>query len=1033
MENLADLVVSLKADFGDAVRQVGDLQSDIKDLGEAAVSVANQMSLFGDAVDQIPFADAAGQLNLFATELEPIGPAMETAAGAGEDLAPAIHEVGEESEGAAGQIKELGKELMELAGIALTLEALKEMAEEAVHVYAETERVQFALGYMSKDAAAAAEEIEKLKDTAQEFGLSFETVEQTAQRMTAAGASINGVRLALQGAANASAVTGYSFERTSAAIERMTTIGTLNGRMLLSLKITTQEVADAMGVSLSEVTNTFKNMNVEERLAVLSTALEKFGGAGEQVANLTEGQLQRLKNAWTFAMEDLGKALAPIVTSAIPALIAGIKGLVATFEAFIVGSELIKDSLVGTFRAGVIGVEGFGKAIAQALTKDYAGAVVTAVQTNAQLEENGKKTWAAMLKDTTDGLAVIDDLFKKRESGGEASEIKIPVRKASYEEQKAALDAETKHNEAMLAMDREAYESQAKLEGTSLGEQQAMLIAYDAMAYEIKANAIQKELDLEKSAKAEQKNLALSGELQAAKDKQAAEDQKLRERVTAERAAEIKKQIADELAADEHIETSKQQLVANVEKLLDEMDVDQAKALQDQIKGQMAHDSALLETQRAVGAAEVSAHQMTVFEKLALDKMLDDDEAALQKQALAREIANLEARRTIGKDYAAEIQTLRNQMQSKEDQTARRDALLAVQEQTEAWKVLGATSGEALRTQISEVNQAIERLMAEGAPMAALSEGVQRRLELEIKLREQEGMSASAQIVALQNEKLATDALVQGTHGLADIYVGLTKGFQQAFNSFGNALTQSVMQTKHLGDAMVAAGKEIATSIIGTVVGGAMQALEAAIVRLLVKWGILHTTETAANKLLIASNTALSASYGAVGAAGAAAFVSISAAAATAAAVLKGIVGAQNSLLVFSWEAVFDAATMAAYAGIPFAGPGIAAAQIAGAAPVFAGLGITAAFAKEGFDVGNKEVLTMLHPREMVLPEDLAQGVRNATAQGGAAFPGSTASGLYNDFRGATFGAGLTQGAVDTMMNSAFSRLRLAGMKPVLT
>ena len=1086
MSDLADLVVSLRADFGDVTKQVSDLQDDLKDLANATVEVGDQMNLFGGAMDALstPLAEASGQMNLFATEMEQVGDVSAESAGGMEDAAEAtrswedtlsdlvdkLTETGDSEEHAAEEAHSFVSEMMAFAGIALTLEGLKEMAVETFEAFAKEERSTEALTALMHSSKDAENAIEELRGTSLKLAVANETLRDTFQQMVARGFEIEKITPMLTSVANASRAMNTSFESIANMTERMIQSGTLNTRMLTRLGISIDDVAKVMNTTAADAPKMFKALDQSERMDVVSSSLDKFKGLAVTTSTDLTGSWTNLKNVAEQTFEDIGKQLAPLGQEFMKwaqETIREIKPMVENVIAF--GREIghlpsiVKEALgmiTIAFAANPAAAAALSILQLALATSGYREATKGAADQEKQREASVKSllitqsqlfaeypAFKNQLKSLADewesgkksdeqftlGMLNLAKAFREvNPAAEEAAKATKKAHQAPYEEQKAALDAETKHNEAMLALDRAAYEAQAQLDGTSIGDQLSHLRAYNQLTYDIKANSIAKELALEKSSKAEQKNLALSGDLQAAKDKLAAENQKLQEKVTAEQKKEIDKQIHDELAADEHKEASVAQLVANVGKLLDQEDADYAKSLQEQVKGQLAHDTAILETQRAVGAAEVSAHQMTVFDKAALDKSIDDDEIARDKTALAQEIANLEARRTAFKSYAAEIQALRNQMQSKEDQTSKRDAVLAVQQETEAWKVLGAESSAALATQISEIDQAMSKLREEGAPLAVLSAGEQKRLEMEIKLREQQGQDASAQIIALQNEKMLTDALAISTHGFADIYVGLTNEFKTSFTTLGNALTQAAMQTKHLGAAMVEAGKEIASSIVNTVIQGALNQLYAVLVKQLVQWGILKTGITAGNAAILASNKALLTSYTAVGAAGATAFASIATAALAAAEATYFAIAAMNLSAVISYEGVADAAATAAYAGIPFTGPGLAAAAIALMAPFFAtyeGM----AMAETGGTV-METGMAVIHQGEEIMTKQGRGTVEQLLTSGAETGGGANAGGgPYFDFRGAVFGTGLTQGAVNTMMDGAFSRLRLAGMKPALT
>ena len=95
---------------------------------------------------------------------------------------------------------------------------------------------------------------------------------------------------------------------------------------------------------------------------------------------------------------------------------------------------------------------------------------------------------------------------------------------------------------------------------------------------------------------------------------------------------------------------------------------------------------------------------------------------------------------------------------------------------------------------------------------------------------------------------------------------------------------------------------------------------------------------------------------------------------AQAAAALKQIV---------SYAATTFAGVYSALAGIPYVGPIIAPAAAAGSMGAVLAVEGMVASAAYGYDIGSESPLIQAHPREMVLPEPLAEGFRNIIGGGG--------------------------------------------------
>ena len=117
---------------------------------------------------------------------------------------------------------------------------------------------------------------------------------------------------------------------------------------------------------------------------------------------------------------------------------------------------------------------------------------------------------------------------------------------------------------------------------------------------------------------------------------------------------------------------------------------------------------------------------------------------------------------------------------------------------------------------------------------------------------------------------------------------------------------------------------------------------------------------------------------------------------------------------VTSNAAVAGAEAFAAYIGIPFAGPALAAAAEAAAiANVLALLPMASAAGGIG-DVPYDDMPTLLHRKEMVLPADIAVPMRQMvastpTGNGGMSFHGCTFSGVTRDLVAAIFNGGIRQ------------------------
>src|SRR5581483_8624479 len=117
-------------------------------------------------------------------------------------------------------------------------------------------------------------------------------------------------------AADAAAATGTSVDQASAAMTRIALSGQVAARQLSTLGLSTQDMAQQLGLSLDasakEISAAFKEMDPTDRLATIEAALQKYQGVASQVAQGIAGEWQNFKTQWEFALEEIGKAISPV-------------------------------------------------------------------------------------------------------------------------------------------------------------------------------------------------------------------------------------------------------------------------------------------------------------------------------------------------------------------------------------------------------------------------------------------------------------------------------------------------------------------------------------------------------------------------------------------------------------------------------------------------------------------------------------------------------------------------------------------------
>jgi hypothetical protein len=292
----------------------------------------------------------------------------------------------------------------------------------------------------------------------------------------------------------------------------------------------------------------------------------------------------------------------------------------------------------------------------------------------------------------------------------------------------------------------------------------------------------------------------------------------------------------------------------------------------------------------------------------------------------------------------------------------------------------------------------VAKLKELGATQGEINLKEQEALSTEIQAGVLGGQNVSNLIIQLQRLKDQQDLVTASARFWGDMYVGIEKDFKGAFQTLGSAFTQAITQAKSFGDAFKSAAQQIGSSILNTIIGQGLNLLAAKLLSMVPIFGTIAGAQIAAN--------------------------------ATAQSAIVTTSAWARETEVIGLQAVADAGAIAAYAPIPFIGQALAAEAIGVIEGMFAPL-FPLAMAEGGFDVGNDAMMTMLHPKEMVLPADLATGLRNVIGTMGGA-DNRQSSGPYFDMRGSSFGAGLNDRSVSDMMQRALRNLKLANLGPSL-
>ncbi len=366
------------------------VQGAFADLDSAFVTVEQQAKSASDAISEMggtttgvedslaALGNAAGDVGSSFTQAESaaatLTPALDSVQSSATEAGDAVEHAGESAHEAEGGFGELAEQLVALGEALVVTEGLKEFGEEALTAYGATQTATLALTALTHSAEDAEKQIEGLKALSLSDALSFPSVLQ----FELMGANLDLVKKSLNAAADAGIGTTKGFDAVEQKMYSMALAGNASGKALATLGLSVQDLAKQMGSvgisvdsSAKAISAAFKEMDPTERLEVIDAALAKWAGLAQQSATTIDGAWRILKTSFELLMDEIGKALAPVViqidqflsTTVVPY----IKSMVDAFNAL---PEPVRNTAValGLVLAAIaplaIAVGGFGIALA---------------------------------------------------------------------------------------------------------------------------------------------------------------------------------------------------------------------------------------------------------------------------------------------------------------------------------------------------------------------------------------------------------------------------------------------------------------------------------------------------------------------------------------------------------------------------------------------------------------------------------------------------------------------------------------------
>lgn len=359
---------------------------DLSGLGDLVVTVGGDITPLTSALDEIPAAAQASAAQIqaafdalpSATEgvnqslanlsagLNDAGDAAQQTMGQITTLPPALHDTAEASAELSDKFHELAITGLELAGIGLTLEALKESILGALEAFGEFQVAAEAMTAMTKNAEGVKAAMEGIPDLANRIGVSIQSLEGAFTKFTRYGIDLQQIPAALSAIADAAKASHVDFDTAAAAWERAVNTGNVTLRTVQNMGISMNDLAKAMnmaGAPAADVTKAFKAIadTSDGTLASTQRLNDLFKAVPENIRGMAAAA-DDVKKAFTVMGNDIhemavtiGEALTQlgqsgglgafkITLDAVTIVLTGLIDVVAQFVTVAVGGfKLVRD------------------------------------------------------------------------------------------------------------------------------------------------------------------------------------------------------------------------------------------------------------------------------------------------------------------------------------------------------------------------------------------------------------------------------------------------------------------------------------------------------------------------------------------------------------------------------------------------------------------------------------------------------------------------------------------------------------------
>ena len=295
-------------------------------IGELTVAIT------GDYSELQPAINAAAELAQTSGD--------QIASAFGSQVTPALEQAGAAAGSAGDQFHQLHLNLEEMAslagftvGLEKAVDLLKEFVSDAIDAASSVQFLTVALTSLTGSAEAANEVLETAANVASNTTASFLSLAQSGQQLAAFGIGADAIKTALEGIADWSEISGRSVESLTGALERVYLTGDASARVLRTLGLSLNDLADVMGISSDRVITAIKALGAESdvTMEIFAEAMVNKGQKSAQdLANTHEVVVNRLKTAWHEFASDVGSVILPALDKLYDALEHMMAGVAAT-------------------------------------------------------------------------------------------------------------------------------------------------------------------------------------------------------------------------------------------------------------------------------------------------------------------------------------------------------------------------------------------------------------------------------------------------------------------------------------------------------------------------------------------------------------------------------------------------------------------------------------------------------------------------------------------------------------------------------